>query len=215
VIPLGLAIPVAAVSSAALHIRAEYAGPRWQVYLFKPLTTTLLLILAALQPGAPGPRYQFAVVVGLAFSLLGDIMLMLPRDRFVAGLVSFLIAHLAYIAAFTTGLPPASSPMWLVPWLLAAALLLRLLWPGLGKMRVPVLLYTGTILAMVWRAWARQQALPGNGALLAAAGATLFMVSDSLLALNRFRQPFRLAQAAIMTTYVAAQLLIALSVRAH
>lgn len=48
--------------------------------------------------------------------------------------------------------------------------------------------------------------------LLAAAGATLFMVSDAVLALNRFRTPFRLAQAAIMSTYVAAQLLIALSI---
>jgi uncharacterized membrane protein YhhN len=208
-----LAIPLAAVLSAALHIRAEYAGPRWQVYLFKPLTTTLLLLFAALGPGVQGPGYRLAILVGLACSLLGDIMLMLPRDRFVAGLASFLVAHLAYIVAFQTGMPIASGPLLLLPLLAAAAVLLRLLWPGLGAMRGPVVLYTLTILVMVWRAWARSRAMPESGALLAAAGAALFMLSDSLLALNRFHRPFRLAQAAIMTTYVAAQLLIALSVR--
>ncbi len=211
-LPLTLAIPIAAAASAALHIRAEYRGPRWRVYLFKPLTTTLLLLLASLAPGGQAPAYRLAIVIGLACSLIGDILLMLPRDRFVAGLASFLLAHLAYILAFSTGVPALSGPVLALPLLAAAAVLLRLLWPGLGKLRVPVLLYTLTILVMVWRAWARDQALPSSSAVLAAAGATLFMISDALLALNRFYRPFRLAQATIMTTYVGAQTLIALSV---
>lgn len=207
-----LAIPIAAAISAALHIRAEYGGPRWQIYLFKPLTTSLLLLLAVVSVSTQGPRYQLAVLIGLGFSLVGDVLLMLPRDRFVAGLASFLAAHLAYIVAFQTGVPGPSSPALLLALVPATVLLLGLLWRGLGAMRGPVLLYALTILVMVWRAWARSQALPGSAALLAAAGATLFMVSDAVLALNRFRTPFRLAQAAIMSTYVAAQLLIALSI---
>lgn len=205
------AIAVAALS-AGLHLRAEYSGPRWQVYLFKPLTTAILLLLAALPTAAHGPRYQIAIVVGLAFSLVGDVMLMLPRDRFVPGLAAFLLAHLAYLFAFASGIPIGTAPALLLPLLATGLLLLRLLWPGLGSFRGPVLAYTVAILLMVWQAWERSRALPSPGASLAAAGATLFMVSDAILALNRFRRPFSGAQIAIMTSYVAAQAMIALSV---
>jgi uncharacterized membrane protein YhhN len=182
------------------------------VYLFKPLTTALLLLLAALAISAQGPRYQVAIVVGLGCSLVGDVMLMLPGDRFVPGLAAFLLAHLAYLAAFASGVPIAAAPLLLLPFLATGALLLRLLWPGLGNYRGPVLLYTVAIVLMVWRAWGREMAVPGAGALLAASGATLFMGSDASLALNRFRRPVPGAQIAIMTSYVAAQAMIALSV---
>jgi uncharacterized membrane protein YhhN len=202
----------AAVVSAALHLRAEARGPRWQVYLFKPLTTAILLLLAALGPGAHGARYQLGVGAGLALSLAGDIMLMLPGDRFVPGLASFFLAHVAYVVAFTAGVPAGARPWLLLPLLAAAAILLRALWPGLDRLRPAVALYAAMIVLMVWTAWGREYARPGAGALLAALGAVLFMVSDALLALNRFRRPIRSAQALVMTTYVTAQALIALSV---
>jgi uncharacterized membrane protein YhhN len=195
-----------------LHIRAEYRGPPWHVYLFKPLTTALLLALAVLAASVHGPRYQLAIVGGLACSLAGDIFLMLPADRFIAGLTGFLLAHLAYIVAFTAGVPLGSSPALLLPLLVAAALLLRFLWAGLAGLRAAVLVYVVTILIMVWCAWARARSLPSPATLAAAAGAALFMLSDALLAWNRFRRPFRSAQALIMVTYVAAQTLISLSV---
>jgi uncharacterized membrane protein YhhN len=209
---LAITAIVATALSASLHVRAEYQGPRWQVYLFKPLTTTLLFFLAGLSLSAHGARYQLFVMVGLACSLAGDVFLMLPRDRFLAGLASFLVAHLAYVAAFSSGVPFGTAPLLLLPLVAVSVPLLRLLWPGLGKLRLPVLLYTATILAMVWRAWARRSALPTPGTAVAAAGATLFMISDAILALNRFHRPFRSAQALVMTTYVAAQALIATSV---
>jgi uncharacterized membrane protein YhhN len=214
-VPLtSFALTATVAFSAGLHIRAEYRGPRWQVYLFKPLTTTLLLLLAALSHSAHGPRYQLGVSLGLACSLLGDIFLMLPKDRFVPGLASFLLAHLAYVAAFASGVPLGTAPALVLPLLAAATALLWLLWPGLGRLRQPVLLYTATILVMVWLAWGRTWALAGLSSMLAAAGATLFMASDALLAVNRFRRPFGSAQALIMTTYVTAQTLISLSVGA-
>ncbi|MGB8326869.1 MAG: lysoplasmalogenase, partial [Steroidobacteraceae bacterium] len=148
----------------------------------------------------------------LACSLVGDVLLMLPSERFVPGLASFLLAHVAYVVAFTAGVARDANPAILLPLLLAAAMLLRVLWNGLAGLRGPVLLYAAVIVVMAWSAWARVQTAPGPGALLAAAGATLFMLSDALLALNRFRHPFRSAQAWIMVTYVAAQTLISLSV---
>jgi uncharacterized membrane protein YhhN len=203
---------MAAVLSAACHLRAAYRGPRWQVYLFKPLTTAILLAIAALTVSAQGSRYQVAVAVGLALSLLGDIFLMLPGDRFLAGLASFLLAHLAYVVAVTSAVPLGSAPILLAPVLAAAGLLIRILWSGLGRLRPAVLLYTAVILFMVWRAWAREWEFRTAGTAMAAVGATLFMTSDALLALNRFRRPFAHAQAWVMSTYVAAQALIAVSV---
>lgn len=206
-----LAAIAAAALSATLHIRAEYCGPRWHVYLFKPLTTTLLLTTAALSTSQQGPRYQLAVGAGLALSLLGDVSLMLPNG-FGPGLASFLLAHLAYLTAFLSGVPIGVYPAAALPLVAFGAVLIRLLWPSLGRLRAPVLLYTVTILLMVWQAWARWWTLGTKGSALAALGATLFLASDALLALNRFRGPLRMAQAWIMGTYVAAQAAIALSV---
>ncbi|MFI5210536.1 MAG: lysoplasmalogenase [Gemmatimonadales bacterium] len=211
-IPIALPALAATALSAALHLRAHYRGPPWQVYLFKPLTIAILLLLAATGTSPHGPRYQLAIVAGLSCSLVGDVMLMLPGDRLVPGLAAFLVAHLAYLVAFASGIPFGSAPALLIPLLLIGALLLRLLWPGLGSYRGPVLAYTVAILLMVWSALGRNSVAPGTGALLAAAGAALFMLSDSILALNRFRRPFPGAQVAIMTSYVAAQAMIALSV---
>jgi uncharacterized membrane protein YhhN len=208
----GLTAITAAALATGLHLRAQYHGPRWQVYLFKPLIAAVLLVLAALSQTAHGTPYQLAVALGLACSLLGDIFLMLPTDRFLPGLSSFLLAHVAYMLAFTSGVPIGTAPALLLPLLAAAVLVLHLVWYRLGALRLPVLLYSATILLMVWRAWVRQWALPTPASSLAAAGATLFMVSDALLAVNRFRNPFPSAQTLIMTTYMLAQAFIALSV---
>jgi len=207
-----LAFVLAAACSAALHLRAEQRGPRWQVYAFKPLTTALLLALAVASPAAHGAAYQWAIATGLACSLAGDVFLMLPGDRFVAGLAAFLVAHVAYAIAFVVGVPAGWSVLLAVPLALAGVLLLRHLWRHLGRMRLPVVLYAAAILAMAWSAWARGWALPTTGSMLAVAGATLFLVSDGLLALNRFGRPVAHAKPWVMVPYVGAQALIALSV---
>ena len=204
-----------AVVSLAGHLRAEYRGPQWQVYLFKPLTTGLLLTVAALGQGTVTPRYQAAVVAGMAFSLLGDIWLMLPGDRFVPGLASFLVAHLAYLTALTTGVPLGSVPAIGLPVAGVAVMLLWLLWPSLGRYRWPVTLYAVVLGAMTWQALSRASVLGTRGSMLAATGAALFLVSDSALAVRRFRGSFRLDQAVVMLTYVAAQALLAWSTAAR
>lgn len=151
-------------------------------------------------------------MLGIALSLIGDVLLMLPRDRFVAGLASFLLAHLAYLVAFTTEVPIGTNPALGLSLVAVAAPALWLLWPGLGTRRIPVLLYVATILLMVSQAWGWGLALPTLGSMFAAAGASLFMVSDAILAFDRFRRPIRSAQTLIMSSYVAAQALIACSV---
>ena len=198
--------------SAALHIRSEYRGPRALGYVVKPLTTSALIALAWLAPGSPPAPYRELIVLGLVFSLAGDIFLMLPSDRFLPGLVSFLIAHLLYIAAFSQVQGFQPSVVALAPFALASAALLRLLWPHLAGMQVPVVFYVVVIATMGWQAAAQWWSVGETWALLALLGAISFTISDAALALNRFRAPFAAAPAAILSSYYLAQWLIALSV---
>ena len=201
-----------ALSTAALHIFAEYRGRRWLVYWTKPATTSLLLTLAIVPLGPVSRFYQAAIVAGLLFSLAGDIFLMLPADRFLAGLVSFLLAHLCYSSAFGLALPIWSLSWWGAPVLFFAGGIYLLLHPYLGAMRLPVLFYMATISLMAWLAITLFIQRGEGWALAAAVGAILFVVSDAALALNHFRQRFASAQLIVLGTYYLAQWLIALSV---
>jgi uncharacterized membrane protein YhhN len=142
------------------------------------------------------------------------VLLMLPSDRFAAGLASFLLAHLFYIAAFTHQAGFQLAPWALLPLLVAVGLVYRRLSPGLGSLRVPVIVYMAVIVVMAWQALARCAVVPGAGPLLAAAGALLFATSDAALALARFRGAFRGSQALVYGSYFAAQWLIAVSLYA-
>ncbi len=207
-----LLLSTLALLTALLHLWAAYRGPQWLVYLAKPMTTTLILLMAFTAAAPMGPLYQWAVVIGLLFALAGDIFLMLPTDRFVAGLVSFLITHLCYIIAFgTQSQPPFWSPG-SVGVLLYALIIYALLHRHLGRMRLPVLLYLVAIAAMAWLGLALATEQQSLWAIAAGAGSVLFVISDSVLALNRFRQPFAAAQLLVLSTYYLAQWLIAWSV---
>jgi uncharacterized membrane protein YhhN len=205
-------LAAASLLSAALTIRAEYAGARRQVYRFKPLPAGFLAALVLFAPDAPSAFYRGALLAGLLCSLAGDVLLMLPSDRFVAGLGSFLLAHLCYVAAFVSEAGVPSPDASLAPFLLCYLLLLRLLWPHLGALRLPVAVYGGVLLFMAWTAcWLWREAATDE-ALAAFTGALLFVVSDASLAWNRFVRPFAAAQALVLGTYFTAQLLLALSV---
>ena len=199
-------------ASAVLDIVADYRGRRRLVYILKPLTTFLILTLALQAPEPASPAYRLLVAVGLAFSLLGDVFLMLPANRFIPGLLSFLVAHVCYIAAFTVDGGFRVTLWLLLPCLVYAAALLWILLPHAGKMKWPITIYGLVIAAMAWQALERWAHLQTAGAFLACAGAVLFVLSDSALAINRFARPFRSAQAVVLSTYWAGQLLIALSV---
>ena len=212
---LPLLLTAAIAVYALLAIRADQRGSRRSFYIFKPFTTILILALALTIPHAAGGGYRALVAAGLLFSLAGDVFLMLPRDRFVAGLASFLVAHLLYIAAFAPRPPTLAAPLALGGLLLYGAVLLRALWPHLGRLRAPVAVYAAALLGMAWQAVERWMAGGGTPALLAVAGAALFVASDSTLAWGRFVRRHAWGQAVVLATYYAAQWLIAMSVSAR
>lgn len=212
--PLYVWGPVAAISVLALlAIIAAARGWRRGVYVLKPLTTLLIIGFAAHLPSTL-PFYKPLMMAGLCFSLAGDVLLMLPRDRFVAGLVAFLAAHLVYIGAFTGGGAVFRVTAWvIVPFLAYAAVLLRILLPHVPRaLRPAVIVYAAALLVMAWQA-AERGAAGVPGGMVAAIGGVLFVISDSALALDRFRRPVRGAEPLVLTTYWAAQTLIVLSIR--
>ncbi len=203
-------IPVIALS-AMLHIQAEYADKRRRVYFFKPFTMMLIILFALMVRPPVDAVYKALILAGLLFSLGGDILLMLPKDRFILGLISFLIGHLFYISAFVSLGGFNVRLMSLVVYVLIGAVMLALLWPGLGKLKAPVIVYLVVILMMGWQAMALWQVDPRAGTFFASVGAALFVISDAVLAFDRFRLSFPAARLVVLSTYFSAQTLIALS----
>jgi len=204
------AVWVAAAVTAVL-----FASDWWAVWhrradverLTKPAAMVALLSVALLA-GATDSSAGRWLVLALGLGLVGDVLLLEDTpNRFVGGLAAFLVGHLAYVASFVAvGL---DSPV--LGWLGAAVLVLALvvgrrilpgaLAQGGPRLAVPVAVYMAVIGAMAVLGWATGRPLVGLGA-------TLFVVSDTALAMGRFVQDRRWTQIVVMVTYHLAQALI-------
>jgi len=202
--------------SASFAIVATRRGDRQGVYLFKPLTTLIILIGAALLIRPAPPLYRALIVIGLGCSLGGDILLMLPAEPMTAGVVAFLLAQLSYLAAFSLANPVTVAQLvWLLPFVVFCGVVLWDRWGALGRMRVPLLLYAVVLATMAWRAAMRSHSvvIPRQTFQFGVAGACLFVVSDAILVLRRFGRGILAGQSLELGTYWLAQFLIAMSVR--
>jgi uncharacterized membrane protein YhhN len=177
-------------------------------YACKPAVMVALIGVAlTLHPVHADRRDWF--IAALMLSMLGDVFLMLPRDLFVAGLASFLLAHIAYVVGLR--LHGGSNTGWALAGLAVVALDTVLARPVLGAVRRrhpellgPVTAYVVVISTMVAAALA-------TGTALAAAGAVLFFASDTLIAYNRFVRPRSWGPLAIIVTYHLGQAGLVLS----
>ncbi|MBR0347121.1 MAG: lysoplasmalogenase [Rudaea sp.] len=212
--PISTVLYAAAALSALLAIGADWEERRHRAYyILKPLTTLLILGAALAQVPTAGGDYRFWIVLGLGLSLLGDICLMFEGDGwFTAGLASFLLAHLGFIVAFLQGISLGLPPAWTILVLAYAIGLCTWLLPRAGELRIPVAVYCLVLLAMVLAAAMRLQTLGKVSAKLALAGALLFVLSDSCLAIRQFGGPYRGAQLIILLSYWLAIGLIAASI---
>ena len=206
---LAIAALSCAVSVAYFAVLDREAGP-----LRTGVKTASILILSALPltylgtPNAPaGALLLLLLALALVLSALGDFFLALKDQSrfFVPGLGSFLAAHIAYVAAFlpyASGLSGVGLAV-LIAALIAAGLLLARIAPKLGRLRVPVFAYFAVIMTMV----ATSLAIPEASWILGA-GAVVFALSDSLIAVRKFWTPFALINEAVWITYIAAQFMI-------
>lgn len=209
---LTIGLAAAALASAVLATWSEAASRRGLHLITKPLTTGLIIAVAAVAAAPVPAAYKTLILAGLCFSLLGDVALMFPDKWFTAGLLAFLTAQVLYILAFRPLRGHPVPPATFLPFVLFGLLMFFLLAPKLGPMKVPVFVYIVAIITMAGFAAARYVDRGGTRALLAFLGAVLFLVSDSVLAYDRFARKVPGARIIVLGTYFPAQLLIALSI---
>lgn len=203
---------IAILVSAGLYIYFDFIKNQTLKYTFKPLTTILIIALAFLQKPEGFDSYGYLIITGLVFSLIGDIYLMLPTDKFIHGLASFLIAHIFYIVAFSSGFGPFLDFEYLIPAAIYTLVFLWVILPKTGSMKLPVIIYAIVLMIFMWQATGRYYYLAQTSAFYVFIGAILFVISDSILAYARFVKSFKLSQLLIHTTYWGAQIAIALSI---
>lgn len=203
-------LSIFALFSVILCISAKYRGSKYQLLIFKPLTLVLIISILFVVPTTE-QNYRMYIFLGLLFSLIGDVFLIFPKQHFKNGLVAFLIGHIFYIIAFST-FTGFQYTLWIyVPIIIIGLVYFKNIVPYAEKIKIPLIIYVMVIAIMGWMALERLNSMRTIGSLFAASGAVLFMVSDSMLAINKFRKSFFSAELIILSTYYTAQWLLALS----
>ncbi len=208
---------VIALIIAVIDWIAIARGWRKVEYFAKPGVMIALLAWMWQIGGFQGRLAWFST--GLLLSMVGDILLMLPRERFIPGLVFFLLAHVAYLLGFNTAPPPLTVAGLILVILVVITsgqvgrrILAGLARAGQHKLKIPIIIYAAVISLMLIsalvtltrREWA---ILP---AFLASGGALLFYLSDTFLAWNRFVDPLPYGRLRVMVSYHLGQALIVL-----
>ncbi len=202
--------------AAADWLAAWFQQPRIN-YLTKPAALLALLIWFA----AAGHFQQSLLIfgIGLIFSLLGDIFLLLPRRWFRTGLMAFLCAHIAYIVAFNRIMSSLSVHLLLLTlvvfslWVMIFTYLRAAMRKSSlhARMLLPVGIYSVVIALMLISAlmtlFRPEWSL--TAAILSASGGTLFFISDTMLAVDRFVRPFKRARFWVRVSYHIGQFLLA------
>jgi alkenylglycerophosphocholine/alkenylglycerophosphoethanolamine hydrolase len=198
------------LAGAAIFLYGRITGDAQLSLITKGIPVIALLLWLR---QAPADTYRRWIGIGLLCSLAGDILLDWPGDLFVFGLGAFLLGHLAYLRAYCADTRRPALPALLLALGAGGAMFAVLAGSGLGPMLIPVACYALVISLMLWRALARlgNPELRPRSTYLAAGGAALFVLSDSLIGIDRFVASFTAAPYAIIISYWAGQWGIAAS----
>lgn len=193
------------VQMAALTVASQVCGWQELFQMAKPLAL-LALMYGAWSASHLQPQVQKWLVRALGLSWVGDVLLLYP-SMFLPGLVAFLAAHVCYIVLLSRDAPWLHSRRALAVFMSIAALVFVLLdQHGLpADLRVPVAAYVLVIATMAAQAWGRAKHLGTAGSHWLAWGSVLFMLSDTLLALDKFVSPLPVAGLWVLATYYLAQ----------
>jgi uncharacterized membrane protein YhhN len=177
----------------------------------KPLLVPLLALSLITNAGWQNHMLRL-VIAGLFFSFLGDVFL-LRDDYFIPGLICFLLTHILYAVYFIktankNGWYLKKQPLLLLPVFAYSTSLVWLLYPGLKQLTVPVTIYAFIISVMMATCINLYKQINRSAYTYFFTGACFFVLSDSLLAVDKFYQSFSFAGIIIMVTYVLAQYLI-------
>lgn len=176
------------------------------IYILKPTTMLTIIIFAVYNYMYNPTNYVLLIIIALIASLIGDIFLILPNDRFIPGLISFFVAHIIYIVAFIN-----YSLQNLNLLLASIMLVLAIIFFYKLKQSIASLDLILAVGAYILVLTAMSFYAISTGVLFLMLGISFFILSDSFLAWNKFVKPFYLAKYLIIITYFAAQTLIVLS----
>jgi uncharacterized membrane protein YhhN len=198
------------------NIACVAVGATWPTTLTKACLMPLLLawLLVMMRRGSRVPSALRWLAVGVVFAWFGDLLLSGDGDGFfIAGIAAFLIMQVCYIVAFTRVPGPGLVRAWkvsLIPYVLVWLVLNILVSPGVGALRIPVIVYSVVLVAMAVAALDLVIRVPQDKGWRVAIGAALFVLSDALIALTAFG-PLTESNGwsvLIMSTYLAAQAMI-------
>ncbi len=197
---------IAVFLSAWLYVDARYRGPRWQGWLFKPVTLLLLMLLAWLAPVISTNGYL--IEVGLLATLIADALLLLPKERYLYAIGAFFLSHLLYTLSF------ASQMSFVFYWplpvvlLVIGVILLGVIWTRLAEMRWAIITFLLMTLIMVWVAGEQYFFRGTNVAFAALCGAILLLVANVIWMVSHYRYKFRAADAIVAACYFGGHFLI-------
>jgi uncharacterized membrane protein YhhN len=197
----------------ALELIGTINGSKWLDYPVKPLILIWIgayfIIMTKPQP------YRWLVLTAFFFSWVGDLLLMFGWKSdlfFFSGVGGFFLSQVAYIFAFYFYLTKQGqgflvrNPIWILPFLLYLIGIYGFLYPYLdGIMKPVVALYAISLLGMSAAAFNRKGLMDNRSFWVLFSGSLFFLISDSLLAINKFATPIPHEGFLVMSTYMAAQ----------
>ena len=202
---------------ALFELLAVYYSWRfeWLEFVSKPLILLSLIGFLVISTKGVSCKFKNIIIAALFFSWMGDMFLMIDDyypTLFIFGLASFLISHLLYIFGFLQSAhPPLDIPLirkhpWIIFFLIVfGSYVFKTIEPGLGNMVIPVVVYLAAILSMFVFALNRWGKVNFNSFLWISIGASFFIISDSILAFNKFHDQIDNAHLYTMATYMFAQ----------
>ena len=195
-----LIVSILDVVAVAMHYPVMQA-------VFKPMI--MLSLMAAYYFSVP--KINFLYLLAMAFSFLGDVLLMDKNNLFLPGIAAFLCTQLIYIYIIQKRLKKVNLKdllLSIVPFLLFFSVLISILLKNLGEFTIPVMVYGMAISIFGMAALLLYLQYRNFSTRLLLWGSILFIVSDSMIALQKFHSPRHFYPVAIMATYVIAQFLI-------
>jgi alkenylglycerophosphocholine hydrolase len=214
-----VAVPLALATADWIAVGMNWKGLR---YIAKPGVMLALLALLWMFTGFREGMVLFAVALG--FSMLGDIALILPKERFKGALICFLLAHLSFIAAYNQYGPAGLLPSLVI---LAGLVYLAIMIfdkisvglsvSGNSNLRRPIMVY---MMVQIWMVFSAVLTLlrptwTPVPAILTSIGALLFLYSDSTLAWNRFVKPLPHGRLKVIVSYHLAQIMMIIAAIQH
>lgn len=210
---------------AFLNILEQVIHLGWLEMATKPLLMITLLIYFLFGRKEVMSTIGKLMIGALFFSWVGDVLLMLQNeieDIFVFGLGAFLISHIFYMFVYQKAQTDEPNNVnrpfvntRIIFLLFVGIALIYVLYPHLGEFLYPVILYTIIIITMAVFALLRRGWTVDKSFIMVYSGALLFIMSDAMIAIDKFLSPLFMARLLIMSTYIAAQFLIVQGILIH